>query len=233
MNLKIFELGRVFVQQKENPLPSEKLMLGGVMCGLRAEESWNLPQEEIDFYDLKGALDNLFQALRIDGVAFHAENAVSYLHAGLSARISVKGAPAGVAGEVHPHVLDNFGISKKIFVFEIDFGKIIDYGVKVEKKAKPLPKFPPVYRDIALVVAMDTPNRAIEEAITGSRVRFLQEVKVFDVYEGDTIPAGKKSLAYRMKFQSPSRSLTDEEVNRLFEEVLSHLTNNLEVELRE
>jgi len=233
MNLKLFELGRVFFQQEKNPLPAEKLMLGGVMCGLRAEESWNFPPEETNFYDLKGTLENLFQALRVDGAAFHADNAIPYLHSGLSARISVKGRQVGVAGEIHPHVLDNFGISKKIFVFEIDFGKIIDYGVRDEKKAKSLPKFPPVYRDIALVIDADTPSGAIEEVIAGSNVRFLGEVKVFDVYEGDPIPAGKKSLAYRMKFQSPNRSLTDEEVNLLFEKVLSYLTNKLEVELRE
>jgi phenylalanyl-tRNA synthetase beta chain len=145
----------------------------------------------------------------------------------------VKESEVGVVGEVHPHVLDNFTISKKIFVFEIDFGKIIDYGGKGVKKVESLPKFPPVYRDIALVAAVDIPNQAIEEVIAGSNVRFLEEVKVFDYYEGDPIPPGKKSLAYRMKFQSPNRSLTDEEVNLLFEKVLSHLTNNLEVELRE
>jgi len=233
VNLKLFELGRVFFQQEKNPLPLEELMLGGVLCGLRAEESWNLPPEETSFFDLKGALETLFQALRIDGATFRADNTIPYLHSGLSAEISVKERPVGVAGEIHPHVLDNFGISKKIFVFEIDFGKTIHYGVKDEKKAIPLPKFPPVYRDIALVVDADTPNQAIEEVIAGSNVRFLGEVKVFDVYEGDPIPAGKKSLAYRMKFQSPSRSLTDEEVNLLFEKVLSHLTDSLEVELRE
>ena len=83
------------------------------------------------------------------------------------------------------------------------------------------------------MIDADTPSGAIEEVIAGSNVRFLGEVKVFDVYEGDPIPAGKKSLAYRMKFQSPNRSLTDEEVNLLFEKVLSYLTNKLEVELRE
>jgi phenylalanyl-tRNA synthetase beta chain len=232
MNLKLFELGKVFYQEEKNSLPTERLMLGGVICGLRTEESWNLPREEADFYDLKGAIENLFQALFIDKVKFQTDNSIPYLHTGIASRIIIKEDPLGVIGEIHPHVLDYFEISKKIFVFEIDFGKIISYGDKERKKLKPLPKFPPVYRDIALVVDMDIKSHEIEEVITQSKVRYLQEVKVFDVYQGAPIPVGKKSLAYRLKFQSPDRSLTDEEVNAHYEKILSHLTKKLEVELR-
>ena len=232
MNLKLFELGKVFYQKEKSSLPTEKFMLGGVICGLRTEESWNLPREEVDFYDLKGAIENLFQALFIDKVKFQADNSIPYLHTGIAARIIVNERPLGVIGEVHPHVLDYFEISKKIFVFEIDFGEIISYGGKRRKILEPLPKFPPVYRDVALVVNMDTESHEIEEVITESKVRYLQEVKVFDVYQGAPIPDGKKSLAYRLKFQSPDRSLTDEEVNAYYEKILSHLNKKLEVELR-
>ena len=231
MNLKIFELGRVFFREKQNSLPTEKLMIGGVMCGLQTEESWNCPRREVDFFDLKGTLENLFRALFIGGIHYQVNNSIPYLHSGISSLVILNERPVGVLGELHPHVLDNFGISRKIFVFEIDFGEIIRYYVN-DRKAKPLPKFPPVYRDIALVVDIDTPHQIIEEVITSSNVRFLEEVKVFDVYQGDPIPAGKKSLAYRMKFQSRDRSLTDEEVNLFYEKIISHLSNKLDVELR-
>ncbi|MBW1678879.1 MAG: hypothetical protein JRJ08_01850, partial [Deltaproteobacteria bacterium] len=232
MNLKIFELGKVFQQEEKNPLPNEKLMLGGLICGLRTEEAWNYPPEKTDFYDLKGVLENLFQALFIKEINFQTDNSIPYFHTGISSRILSEDRFLGTIGEVNPHVLDNFGISKKIFIFEIDFGEILNYCKKKQKRAKPLPKFPPVYRDIALVVDLDTQNRVIEEIIGSSKVRYLEEIKVFDVYQGDPIPAGKKGLAYRMRFQAPDRSLTDEEVNILYKKALSHLTNKLEVKFR-
>lgn len=232
LNLKLFEIGRVFRGDGGTILPRETLMLGGLATGLRAGESWNAPAEEVDFYDLKGEVEGLFGRLLLRETRFIPATDAPYLHPGIAARILVGGTSVGLIGEVHPHVLDNFGISKKIFVFEIDFGEIINYSTQCERKVRSLPKFPPVFRDVALVLDAGAEHRAVEEAIWGAKVRYLEEVKVFDVYQGDQIPAGKKNLAYRMKFQAKDRSLTDEEVNRLFEKLLSHLTKNMEVELR-
>jgi len=232
MDLKIFELGKVFFREENNLLPKEKLMLSGLACGLRFEESWNNPQEETDFYDLKGFLENVFHVLSLKNVEFQIDKSIPYLHPGLSSRIVIEGDLIGVIGEVHPHVLDYLEISKKIFVFEVDFGKIIHYCDKKEKRAKPLPKFPSVSRDSALIVDEGIECQAIVEAIVSAKVKYLQGIKVFDLYQGDPIPCGKKSLAFRMVFQAPDRSLTDEEVNVLFEKILSHLKNKMEIELR-
>lgn len=232
LNLKLFEIGRVFQRESGSVLPRETLMLGGIATGVRAAESWHAPAEEVDFYDLKGVVENLFSRLLIADARFEPVADTPYLHPGIAARVLVGGACVGLLGEVHPHVLDNFGISKKIFVFQIDFGKIINYSNQCQRKIRSLPKFPPVFRDIALVLDAGIEHRAVEETIWGAKVRYLEEVRVFDVYQGDQIPAGKKNLAYRMKFQAKDRSLTDEEVNRLFEKLLSHLTKNMEVELR-
>lgn len=232
LNLKFFEIGRVFQSDAGTVLPRERLMLGGLITGLRAGEGWNAPGEEVDFYDLKGAVENLFGRLLVKDARFESAADTPYLHPGIAACVLVGGVSVGLMGEVHPHVLDNFGISKNIFVFEIDFGEIINYSTQCDRKVGSLPKFPPVFRDIALVLDAGIEHRAVEETIWGSKVRYLEEVRVFDVYQGDQIPAGKKNLAYRMKFQAKDRSLTDEEVNRLFEKLLSHLTKNMEVELR-
>ncbi|MCD6352970.1 MAG: phenylalanine--tRNA ligase subunit beta, partial [Proteobacteria bacterium] len=232
MNLKLFELGKVFYIKGENPVPDEKVMLGGLMGGLRTSESWNYSQEETDFYDIKGVVGNIFQALFIKGITFQADNSIPYLHPGISSRIIIDNRSVGVLGEVNPHVLDNFGISKKIFIFEIDFGKIIYYFNKENRKAKHLPKNPPVYRDLALIVDTDIESKTIEDVICSSKVRYLDELKIFDVYEGEPISDGKKSLAYRIKFQAPDKSLTDEEVNLLHKKIINHLTKEMRVELR-
>lgn len=232
LNLKIFEFGRTFLSKGSSPLPEERNMLGGLICGLRTEEAWNQPSSEVDFYDLKGIVENILQTLDIKGVSFQAAHEIPYLHPGIASQISINGMPAGVIGEVHPHVLDNFEISKRIFIFEIDFGKMFNYCAKVGKKAKPLPKFPPVYRDMALIVDVDTENKIIEDSILDAHVPYLEEVRVFDLYQGDPIPTGKKSLAYRMKFQAQGQSLTDEEVNGLYGKILSHLKATVKAELR-
>ena len=233
MDLKLFELGRIFLASAGDRLPQEHLMLGGLICGRRTAEGWNHPDDEVDFYDLKGTLETVFQALLINDFAFQAESGVPYLHPGLAARIFTEGQEIGVIGEVHPHVIDNFEISKKIIVFEIDFGKIINYCNSKRKQAKTLPKFPAVYRDIALIADRETESEKIEHVITSAKVRLLQNLRIFDVYQGDNIPAGKKSLAYRMTFQSPDRSLTDEEVNKYYTKIIAHLKANLDVDLRE
>ena len=233
MDLKIFELGKVFFQEEKKLLPREKLMLSGLVCGLRAEEAWNHPPEETDFYDLKGFLENIFHLISLKNIYFQIDKSIPYFHPGLSSRIVLEGDQIGVIGEVHPHVLDYLEISKKIFVFEVDFGKIIHYCGRKEKWAKPLPKFPSVSRDSALIVDEDIACQTIVDAIISAKVKYLQEIKVFDCFQGDQIPCGKKSLAFRMMFQSPDRSLTDEEVNGFFEKILSHLKNKMEIELRQ
>jgi phenylalanyl-tRNA synthetase beta chain len=232
MDLKIFEMGKVFFQEEKRPLSKEKFMLSGLICGLRGEEAWNNLPEQLDFYDLKGFLENIFHVLSLKNVSFRLDKAIPYFHPGLSSRIMIGEDLVGVIGEIHPHVLDYLEISKKIFVFEVDFGKIIHYCNKKEKWAKPLPKFPSVSRDCALIVDEGISCQTIVEAVVSARGKFLQDIKVFDLYQGEPIPDGKKSLAFRMIFQAPDRSLTDEEVNAFFEKILSHLKNKMEIELR-
>lgn len=232
MNLKLFEVGKTFYKKGEDSIPDEKIMLGGLIGGLRNSESWNFSQEETDFYDIKGVVENIFQTLFIKGITFQSDNSIPYLHPGISSRILIDNRSVGFLGEVNPHVLDNFGISKKIFIFEIDFGEIIYYFNKKDRTAEHLPKFPPVYRDLALIVDKEVESKTMEDVIYGSKVRYLDELTVFDVYEGEPISAGKKSLAYRLKFQAPDKSLTDEEVNLLYEKILNHLSKKMRVELR-
>lgn len=232
VNLKLFEMGRVFWPDTGSSLPQEKLMLGALLCGRRAQEAWNNPTEEVDYFDAKGVLENILDCLSISSLTFEADTSISYLHPGISARVMVNGDTVGVIGEVHPHVIENFEVSKKIIVFEIDFGKIMNYCCVKEKRLKPLPKFPAVYRDLALIARSDTESKIILETIWRAKAQYLDEVSVFDVYQGEHIPAGGKSLGYRLKFQAPDRSLTDEEVNNYYNRIVSHVTASLDVKLR-
>lgn len=232
MDLKIFEIGKVFLPEEGKNLPQEKLMLGGLICGLRASESWNNPKEEVDFYDLKGVLENIFYLLSLKNVDFQSDKSVSYLHPGLCSRILLEGTTVGFLGEVHPEVLDYLEISKKIFVFEVDFNKIINYCDKKEKRIKPIPRYPAIARDIALIVDDKIEWQVIEKEVLEAKIQYLDEIKLFDVYRGDPIPKGEKSLAFRMTFQASNRSLTDEEVNLFIEKILSHLKRKINYELR-
>ena len=232
MDLKLFEIGTVFHPKAEGSLPDERLMLSALLCGRRSPESWNTRDKDVDFYDIKGVLENIFHHFALDKVRFVASSSMPMLHPGIAASIEIQGEPVGIIGEVHPHVADNFEIPKKIVVFEVDFGKIMNYCTVQEKHLKPLPKFPAVYRDIALIADTTLESQTVQDAITGAHARYLEEVRVFDLYQGENIPSGKKSLAFRLKFQAPDRSLTDEEVNRYHNHIVDHLMNSLTLELR-
>ncbi len=224
--IRLFELGKVYLP---NPgrLPDEPEMLSGLVTGDRFERSWQGQSEPVDFYDAKGTVEELIKELGI--TAEFTESQDKSLTSGKQASVIVSGNSVGVIGEVHPKVLTAFELSEPVFLFELNLTAL--YGcVAGDKPYQSLPRFPAVSRDIALVLDEGLTHKQILDIITGFPL--VTDVKLFDVYSGKQVPAGKKSLAYRITFQSPEHTLTDEDVSGVMDKMLAILTMKFGATLR-
>lgn len=226
-NLRFFEIGRVFPFQGDDR--EERVVVSGIMTGLRYRKSWNLPADDLDFFDVKGVVEGLLEGVGVSA-SFISNESIPFLHPGKSASISVNGLDAGILGEMHPDVMAGFDIKGRAYVFEIELGHVLEL-VRTVSFAH-IPKFPAVYRDIAIVVDNDIPAARVYKAIKGVDP-LVEDVFLFDLYQGKHIPEGKKSMAYSIRYQAHDRTLREEEVNSLHERVLSAIKENVGGALRE
>ncbi len=228
--IRLYELGKVYLPCK-NDLPEEPDILCGVMSGPRVERSWLGGDGAMDFHDVKGVVELLFNRLNLD-VSFTPGDDGS-LHPARQATVTVeKGGEAvkiGVLGELHPGVADAFEITGPVGLFEIDVTALLPFAGDF-KLYRAVPRFPGTFRDIALVVDAGVTNRQIRDVVKGFPL--VSEVILFDVYSGKQVATGKKSLAYRLVYQSPDHTLTDDEVNKVQERILAKLSKELGAVLR-
>jgi phenylalanyl-tRNA synthetase beta chain len=229
--IRLFELGKVYLP-RENDLPEEPDMLCGIMSGSRVEKSWLGGDGLFDFYDIKGVVEGLFSHL--DVVVSFEQSSDEGLHPARQAAIVLlrkdgRKVKPGVIGELHPKVADAYELAGTVGLFEINVTELLPFADSY-RMFQPIPRFPSIIRDIALVVDADITNRRILDIIEGFSL--ISEVVLFDVYSGKQVAAGKKSLAYRLVYQSPSHTLTDEEVNKVQEQVLARLLKDLGAMLR-
>ncbi|MEN8264182.1 MAG: phenylalanine--tRNA ligase subunit beta [Nitrospirota bacterium] len=228
--LRLFEISRVFLSSKEK-LPHEVTQLTAVFHKENTASIWHNNHD--CFYDLKGVIENIFQDLRIKGVSFVVDgDSEPYLHPGKSSSIIVNEKKVGSIGILHPGTAETFDIKSNIAVAEIyDIKKIMDLtSNKITYAA--LPKYPYVERDVALVVRDDITSAAVRKEILDVESDIIESVNLFDIYKGKPIPPDKKSLAFSIRFRSPGRTLTDEEVDNLHSSIRLRLKENLNAELR-
>jgi len=219
---RLFEMSYVYIPKSlpVTELPDEKPVLTIGMYG-----------EDIDFYDLSGIIEELMEALGINEYELEPVKDDPTFHPGRTARLIVKGEDAGVLGEIHPAVAENFEAAERNYIAFIQMEPLVRYA-STEREYKPLPKFPAVTRDIAVIVDDGIPVRSIEKIIIGKAGRIFEEAKLFDVYRGKQVPEGKKSVAYSITFRAHDRTLTDEEVNRAMEKITKALSDELGAQLR-
>lgn len=237
-SIRLFEVGKVYLP-REGDLPEERHMLAGVISGPRLDRSWHGEGQALDFFDAKGVLEVLFERLGV-AVSF-SEQSIGVRKAdepsqeevfspGTRAEIVVQGESVGVIGELHPKVAESFDISSRfVYLFEIDLEKLLPATLE-PGRYQPIPRFPPTVRDIALVVDEAIPSKRVNDIIEGSPL--VARVTLFDVYTGEPVPEGKKSLAFRILYQSPSRTLSDEEVNEEQQRIMERLHRELGATLR-
>ncbi len=234
-SMKAFEIGNTFVANfiEEKGLPYEAYDVSFGMYG-----------DGADFFELKGVITEMLYKLGIRDLKFISESEYGIYHPGRCARIVAKhiaeleNGPAveevelGIMGEVHPAVTDKFGIGTKAYAAELALQNVMELA-DMTKVFRPLPKYPSMTRDIALLVDESTQVGQIEEVIRESADEILRDVKLFDIYRGIPIPPGKKSLAFTLTYRHDDRTLTDEEVVKVHNKVLSDLETKLNAVLRE
>jgi phenylalanyl-tRNA synthetase beta chain len=229
----LFEIGQVFLASEEGPLPDEVRHLVVAITGPREPESWReADTSPVDFYDLKGIVTSLLDGLHVSEATFEPMVHPSY-HPGRVARLRVNGEHIGVLGQLHPLVQEAFDLPEDnpIFVAEIDFETLSNY-IHDSYLVKPVPRFPAVRQDIALVVDKGMPANQVQETIVAAGGRLLTDVQLFDVYQGEQIGVDKKSLAYALTFQAEDRTLTDKEVAKIQSRIVARLEKELGARLR-
>lgn len=231
-DVRLFDIAPVFLPKALplTELPEERVMAAGFLTGRQADIAWNQGNDLVDFYDMKGIVEELLSEL---GIAKYTVEAGEHfaMHPGKTALFKKGKETIATVGELHPQAAINFGIKQKAYLFEIDVEVLRKYAGKA-KRIESLPKYPAVARDLALVVDIDAPAAKIEQTIAKNGGKYFREAVLFDVYTGKQIGEGKKSLAYNMHFQSNDKTLTDEEVDAAFEAIVAAVAKNFGAELR-
>jgi phenylalanyl-tRNA synthetase beta chain len=224
----VFELGSVFLPASR--LPEERTALAAAAMG-EALGGWNRKVLPLDYYFLKGVLETLFQQIGLTGYFFEAEYSNPSFHPGRTARVFAGEQELGILGELHPEVLERLDFPMRVVAFELDPDKLANLAAAA-RKYQPLPRFPSVERDIAVLAPKEVSAERIGEAIGRSGGKTLTSVLLFDVYEGGQIQTGYRSLAFSLKFQTEDRTLTDEEVTKCMDSVSGELDRKYGARLR-
>lgn len=218
-DLLVYELGNTFhtVENYEVPLEKKRLVIGSY--------------GKYDFYYIKDVIINLFNVLNIKNIEFIKNKCIDYFHPGVCADILANGEKVGEIGQISYDVCKNFSIKKNIFVCEIDIEKIRD-KVSLIKIYEPIIKYPAVKRDLAIIVDKDIDSGRIEKIFKNNSNNLLKNIELFDIYTGNQINKGKKSMAYKLTFQSKEKTLVDEDINSLIDNMLFDLKEQLGAYLR-
>ena len=187
--------------------------------------------ENMDFYVLKGLVETVLKVSSVQRYEVIAEKSNPSYHPGKTAKICVGKDVIATLGEIHPKVSENYDISNRVYVAEISMDKIVKYA-RVERKYVEVPKYPAVERDLAMLIDEDIEVAQIEKVITRKGKKILEEVELFDVYRNEKLGDKKKSVAYSLKFRAKDRTLTDEEINKAMEEIITELEKTFKAELR-
>lgn len=229
----LFEVGPVFLQRVGQRLPDEPRRLALLMTGKRGPGFWREPSPSrpaLDFYDLKGVVEGLVLDLHVPA-SFRPATA-AHLHPGRAAEMFVDGRSAGVFGEMHPSAAEAYGLgSRTVLTGELDL-ELLLAAVPAWYAYAPVPRFPAALRDVAVIVEENVPADRVEREIAVAGKPLLASARLFDLYRGSSIPAGKKSLAYALTYQAPDRTLTDKEVDRAHKKIEDRLKHVLRSQIR-
>ena len=217
---KLYEMAKIYLPREGEKLPAEPKIL--VLGTYGANES---------FFTLKGELEALFANLRIRKASYCAEKNNPSYHPGRCAKVTIDGVDVGYLGQIHPIVAANYGIEAEVYCAEINFNQLFELRLG-DPVYTPLPKYPTITRDLALVCGEDLTVAQVEDAITSAAGKLLRSIKLFDVYRGIGIPEGKKSLAFSLALRADDRTLTDADSEQVITKVLGQLKEKLDVTLR-
>jgi phenylalanyl-tRNA synthetase beta chain len=234
---RVFETGRVFTPHRDEdgdrPV-HEELWAGIALVGLRHVRGWNTSGERVDVYDAKGMAELALTAAGISGwetIAWSEEATPRYLEPGRSARLAIAGREIGRFGSVALAVREAFGLGAPVFVAEVSLSAVLDLP-RWSPRYLPLPRYPAMQRDLAIVVSNDVTAAEVEAAIYGLRLPLLTKLSLFDVYAGDQVGPGRRSLAWSLTFQALDRTLRDADVNDVYARIVREISDRFKAEVR-
>jgi phenylalanyl-tRNA synthetase beta chain len=231
-HIALFEIGSVYIPKPQEELPDEPRVVAIALTGPRAQGTWQgADTDPMNFYDLKGMIDTLLKSLHLDTARYEPVDHPTF-HPGKCSSVLLGDQQLGVFGEIHPLVHRNFEFPETALqAAELDLEAIIaaipeGYGVQ------PVPAYPPVLEDLAIVIDEGVPAEQVEAVIREAGGRLLVDIQLFDLYMGEQIGEGKKSLAFALVYQAPDRTLRDEDVAKLREKVITRINEVLGAQLR-
>ena len=242
-DLKLYEIGKAFLVEPGQELPREELRLAGLATGARYPGLWHFHRGEIDargkldpamlvdFFDVKGALENVLEGLGI-GEARYAPSSLPFLHPGTSADLMLEDEAIGSVGELAPAKAREHDLNGRVYIFEILLEPLLIRSRK-ERVFKPLPRYPYIERDLSFIVEEKVSGDVIKHLISRLGHDIIASVVLFDLYRGESIPPGHQSVAYRIRYQSEDRTLTDEEAQEVHSRIVDALVKEVGARMRE
>ena len=219
-SMRVYEIGNVFLpNSSRDSLPEEKAMICIGMYG------------DKDFYFLKDVIEILLERLGIKDIEYIRESNNPIYHPGRTAKMIKNSKSLGVFGEIHPDIMKNYDFDKRVYIAELDFNCLFEF-INLDRKYTELPRYPSIVRDIAIVVDEDITVGDIEEVINSNGRELIESIELFDIYRGNQIDSGKKSLAFSIRYRSSEKTLKDEEVNQIQKKIIDDLREKFQARLR-
>ncbi|KRN79075.1 phenylalanyl-tRNA synthetase subunit beta [Fructilactobacillus lindneri DSM 20690 = JCM 11027] len=231
VDVPFYEQGRVFFRNSNDSRPIEVEHIAGAISGSLFSSTWNKKSEQVDFFEIKGIVAKYLETLSLkDQISFVPNDKIKEMHPGRTALIKLGDEIVGFVGQVHPTIASQFKI-KQTYVFELDLDKLINAD-KTEQQYQIVSSYPSIKRDIAMLIDQQVTNEQIYAIIKRRGGAFLKDITLFDVYEGEHVPNGKKSLAYSLTFENSNETLKDDVVNNAVKKIEKYLQEELKVEIR-
>ncbi len=229
-DLRIFELNKVFYKDKDKTIIENK-RLSALCSGLRFNNAWDRADEMLDLFDLKGIAEGIVESLGIADISYAEIDNPQYMHPARSYGLMLNGIDCGLLGEIHPDINHLMDIKSPVYFFDIDADRL--FSIKRQKRFyEPFDRYPFITRDISFFVDDHVLSGDIIDIIKTIDNKHIDDIKVFDLYRGEGIPKGKKSLALRIKYRSKEKTLTEHEISLIHDQVIKKLTTEFDLNVR-
>lgn len=229
-DLKLFEIGKVFAAEGENPLPKEKELFAFAITGGEIGEGKAMPLRELDFYDAKGALEEAVNSLNLAGISLKAAN-IKHLRPGQSAEVLLNSEKVGYIGRLADSIAAEYKFKQPVFVAEVDLEKLLT-SEKAVVAYKPLPTLPSSTRDVSLLSKRSVTFEQLKNAVIDQKIELCRRVEFVDVYEGKGVADDERSITLRLEYRNDERTLLDEEVDAMHEAIIKTLESKLAIKRR-
>jgi len=230
-DLALFELRPTFLPRPGKELPEEELRLAALLAGRREPVGWAQIERDVDFFDIKGFVEEVLERLRIKGITWDSSLTEPFYHPGKSCTLKMNDVPVGTLGEIHPLVVKEFDLEPPVLVCDLNLQALLEHA-QDHPGFRQLSKFPDTFRDTAVLVTEDVSAETFLRILEKSRGGDVEEILLFDLYRGKGVVEGKKSLAFRARYRSQERTLTDDEINAQHGRMVQALIDQLEAEIR-